>query len=171
MCCLPTYFHRQEGTAIGQYLKVKCGRVFMYQSSVFYKHKRVWRVRNIFRHFCTNFLQMQNGANFSIFHLEKCETASKSGTFFCGDAMSDTAQWSWFLLTTRKTQKAAGSWPFFLEIFWDRCFEKVASQSLSYGIFTKTSGYFNTFSIPYAEGEKLEETLNHRLWHNAPYHV
>ena len=48
----------------------------------------------------------------------------------------------------------------FFEIFFrDRRCEKAASQSLSYGIFAKTSGHFRTFSCTYAEGEKLEGTL------------
>ena len=33
------------------------------------------------------------------------------------------------------------------------------SQSLSYGIFTKTLGHFRTFSSAYADSENLEETL------------
>ena len=45
--------------------------------------------------------------------------------------------------------------PFFGD--W-RC-KKVASQSLSYGNFAKTSGHFHTFSGTYTKGEKLEETL------------
>ena len=68
------------------------------------------------------------------------------------------------LQVTDNTRTAAQSSSFFeincVVVFWDRHCEKTASQSLSYGIFAKPSGHFCTFSSTYAEGEKLEGTLN-----------
>ena len=117
------------------------------------------KVRNIFLAFLRKFFTSAKQHLIpAFFHFEKRKNRVEFWHFFCGDAMPGMARW--LFVFVNNLQKAESSrfalwWPF----FWDWSCEKAASQSLNYGIFTKTSGHLRTFFGAYAEGEKLKGTL------------
>ena len=101
-------------------------------------------------------VQNINGIFALIFH--KCETAFITALllffFFCGDSMAGTAQRSLFFTNVESSRFAVRCLFFWDNLFlWDQRCEKAASQSLSYGIFAKTSGHVYIFSGAYAEGK------------------
>ena len=127
--------------------------------------------------------------HFSVFHFEKRKTAFNSGFFLLrcyvwhgmktvffvidqqnAESSRFAVRWPFFffeiILQVAENIGSVPPWPFLkifsrslVFFFWDRHCEKTASQSLSYGIFAKTSGHYRIFFGTYAEGEKLEGTL------------
>ena len=125
----------------------------------------------------------------SVFHFEKHETTLNSGVFFFVETQCLTWHDDHFFVNNPQSAESSGLqcddlFFFFLRTptsprkYWvwglhrnDLFFEitnvffeisvvkRWPSQSLSYGIFTKTLGHFRTFSSAYADSENLEETL------------